>query len=205
MPLDDPEAQSPRTRYLQSLGLLGDQYRTPAQQYQAGLFDPLQRLFNIRSTFGIPTGSLVPKQETFFGDTSARAFRDDPSSIYSGAQNILGDLLRLGRGGRQEKGVGFMPTWGGDVGMMPADVTSEDAADLMRLALRGATSRGAANRFARRIEGGAEQGLFERAVAGGGTAGTEAGELGFLNWLSNKYDLENLLGETFKARTIALP
>tara|TARA_Y100000310_G_scaffold340519_1_gene436569 strand:- start:4430 stop:5011 length:582 start_codon:yes stop_codon:yes gene_type:complete len=191
------QAQSPRTRYLQSLGLLGDQYRTPAQRYQAGLFDPLQRLFDVRSRFGLETGSLVPEQEKFFGTTSARGFRDDPGSIYSGAQDVLGGLLGLGRGGRQEKGVGFMPTWGGDVGMMPADVTSEDAADLMRLALRGATSRGAANRFAQRIAGGVEQGLFERAVAGGGTAGTEAGELGFLNWLANKYDLKDLLGLTY--------
>lgn len=196
------QAESPRTQYLRSIGLLGDQYRTPAQRYEAGLFDPLQRLFNIRSTFGIPTGSLVPEQETFFGNTSAQGFRDAPGTIYSGAQDVLADLLKLGRGGRQEKGVGFMPTWSGDVGMMPADVTSEDAADLMRLALRGATSRGTANRFARRIAGGAEQGLFERAVARGGDEGTEAGELGFLNWLSNKYDLENLLGETFKARTL---
>ena len=197
------DAVGRRTRYLRGLGLLGDTYRSPASQYEEGLFDPLNRLFDVRTRFGLETGSLVPEQETFFGNTGI--LRDDPSKIYSGAQDVLADLLRLGRGGRQDTGMGFMPTWGGDVGMQPAEVTGEDAADLMRLALRGATSRGTANRFAQRIAGGAEQSLFERAVAGGGSAGTAAGELGFLNWLSKKYDLPALLGDTFKARTISLP
>ena len=197
------DAVGRRTRYLRGLGLLGDTYRDPASQYEEGLFDPINRLFDVRTRFGLETGSLVPEQESFFGNTGI--YRDDPSKIYSGGQDVLADLLRLGRGGRQEMGVGFMPRWDGDVGMTPADVTDEDAADLMRLALRGATSRGTANRFAQRIAGGAEQSLFERAVAGGGSAGTAAGELGFLNWLSKKYDLPALLGDTFKARTISLP
>jgi hypothetical protein len=194
------QAFSPRTRYLKGLGLLDDAYRSPAERYQAGLFDPLSRLFNVRNRFGLATGSLVPEQETFFG--GGQGYATNPSSIYSGAQNVLGDLLSLGRSGRQEMGVGFMPSWSGDVGMTPADVTDQDAADLMRLALRGATSRGTANRFAQRIAGGAEQDLFERAVAGGGDEGTAAGELGFLNWLSDKYNLPNLLGDTFRARTL---
>lgn len=195
MPLHDTQALSPRTRYLQSLGLIGDQYRSPAERYQAGLFDPLQRLFNIRGTFGLATEDLVPEEETFFGTKSALDFAKDPGSIYSGAQNVLGDLLGLGRGGRESAGVGFMPTWGGDVGMMPAEVTSEDAADLMRLALRGATSRGTANRFARRIAQGTEQDLYSRAVAR--DTGDTQGELGFLNWLANKYNLKDLLGLTY--------
>ena len=191
---EDPiGAFSRRTRFLSSIGQGGRGPKDPYEMYQAGLFNPLNRLFELKDLFGIALGDTAPEQETFFG--RGAEFAKDPKSIYGQSRDILARLLNLGKEGRRTSGVSFTPEWEGDFGQTSADISNEDMADLFHMALRSKTSRGTARRFASRLKPGSsggelgiEQSLHEEAVAAGLT------EQPFLEWIRDKYNLGSLLG-----------
>tara|TARA_Y100000310_G_scaffold340519_1_gene436570 strand:- start:5047 stop:6162 length:1116 start_codon:yes stop_codon:yes gene_type:complete len=192
---DDPiGAFSRRTRFLSSIGQGGRGPKDPYEMYQAGLFNPLNRLFELKDLFGIALGDTVPEEETFFG--RGAEFARDPKSIYEQSRDLLAQLLNLGKERRRISGVTFTPEWDGDFGQTAADISNQQMADLFHMALRSKTSRGTADRFASRLkrrpgdegELGIEQSLHEEATAAGLT------EQPFLEWIRDKYNLGSLLG-----------
>lgn len=83
-----------RPGYMSALGLLGKEYQSPFQQYQAGMFDPLQTMWQMASPMammGYP--SMDPGTGMF--SQWAPQYAQDPFSMYGMARGMLGNVMGM--------------------------------------------------------------------------------------------------------------
>ncbi len=178
MPTD--MVMGPYAEYLKARGLGGMAYLNPAQQYQAGLYNPLRSLFETQySMYGIPGyggGAQTPDWASFVGQQGGAGRQ----GIYGGFANALQQLLGATPENRAIGGLTFEPTaYNETTGNPEYEGQGIDwLQNLLAGGLRNRMTSGGASYLASRVP--FLQNLWQTQGAPGGT---------FLDYLRAKYNL----------------
>jgi len=170
----------PYTQYLMRLGLGGGGYMTPAQRYQASLYDPLQALYGLEQRFvGAPGMGAAPGE---WGDYIGRGYAYNPAEMYGRAGGMLGGLMGMSPAQREEYGmtwgVGYPELGAGEPERLGLSMAEQQA--LVGMALRPSWGPYGAQRMAGRLP--QEEQLWMQQQAQGEV-------ISFLDYLRRKYNM----------------
>ncbi len=87
------ETYGPQAGYLSGLGLYGKGYQSPYQQYQAGMYDPLNLLWQMQAPMAM--AGQPGYQPTQYLSQFAPQYAEDPFSMYAMARGTLRDVMGM--------------------------------------------------------------------------------------------------------------
>lgn len=87
------ETYGPQAGYMAGLGLYGKGYQSPYQQYQAGMYDPLNLLWQMQAPMAM--AGMPGYAPTQYLSQFATPFAEDPFSMYAMARGTLGDVMGM--------------------------------------------------------------------------------------------------------------
>lgn len=154
--------------YGTALGLYGRQYMSPYEQYQAGLGDPLSRLYDISGRMGTAGGFPQYAPGGMFSQWAPQ-YAQNPFAMYTLARSMMGDVMGMTP---EQRGGAGMAYGGGDLG------------PLLEMALRQQVGKQTAGWISGQLPIAQEQ--WQQQYPGW-VAG--AGQPSFLDYVRQKYNL----------------
>uniref|UniRef100_A0A6H2A0P8 Uncharacterized protein n=1 Tax=viral metagenome TaxID=1070528 RepID=A0A6H2A0P8_9ZZZZ len=181
----------PYTAYLQQIGIGGRQYLNPAEQYQRGLYDPLQTMYGLQQRYQLLPGAGVPAPGGSFVDYASQ-FGGDRAAVGQRARQLLNALYSTNPTARGEEGFAYEPRFGetgAGQGVIAAGgvegVEGGDINELMELLQLGMRAKMGA-RGAGYISGRLPR---EQQIWTSQQAGATPSNQSFLDYLRQKYNL----------------